>query len=76
MLQKDKQMKEIKAQYLKIVLYLLNTKCTSERSITEIDNAKDIDIVIPIYNLIEYSNNLKEHLKVYVNITKMSQLIT
>ena len=76
MLQKDKQMKEIKAQYLKIVLYLLNTTCTSERSITGIDNAKDIDIVIPIYNLIEYSNNLKEHLKVYVNITKMSQLIT
>ena len=24
---------------------------------TEIDNAKDIDIVMPMYNLIEYSNN-------------------
>ena len=24
---------------------------------TQIDNAKDIDIVIPMYNLIEYSDN-------------------
>ena len=24
---------------------------------TQIDNAKDIDIVMPMYNLIEYSNN-------------------
>ena len=24
---------------------------------TEIDNAKDIDIVMPMYNLIEYSDN-------------------
>ena len=24
---------------------------------TQVDNAKDIDIVMPIYNLIEYSDN-------------------
>ena len=24
---------------------------------TQIDNAKDIDVIIPMYNLIEYSNN-------------------
>ena len=31
--------------------------CKTEINNTEIDNAKDIDIVIPIYNLIEYGNN-------------------
>ena len=31
--------------------------CKTEINNTEIDNAKDIDIVIPIYNWIEYGNN-------------------
>ena len=31
--------------------------CKSEINDTEIDNVKDMDIVIPIYNLIEYSDN-------------------
>ena len=26
---------------------------------TDTDNAQDIDIVVPMYNLIEYSNNYK-----------------
>ena len=33
------------------------TKCTSRINNTEIDNAKDIDIVMTIYNLIENSDN-------------------
>ena len=33
------------------------TNCISEINNTKIDNAKDIDIVIPMYNLIEYSDN-------------------
>ena len=33
------------------------TKCISKINDTEIDNAQDIDIVMPMYNLIEYSNN-------------------
>ena len=33
------------------------TNCISEISNTQIDNAKDIDIVVPMYNLIEYSDN-------------------
>ena len=33
------------------------TNCISEVNNTQIDNAKDIDIVMPIYNLIEYSDN-------------------
>ena len=33
------------------------TNCTSEINNTQIDNAKDIDIVMPMYNLNEYSDN-------------------
>ena len=33
------------------------TKCISIINGTDIDNAQDIDIVMPMYNLIEYSNN-------------------
>ena len=33
------------------------TNCISEINNTQIDNAKDIDIVMPVYNLIEYSDN-------------------
>ena len=33
------------------------TKCISEINNTQIDNAEYIDIVMPMYNLIEYSNN-------------------
>ena len=33
------------------------TGCVSEINNTQIDNAKDIDVVMPKYNLIEYSDN-------------------
>ena len=33
------------------------TKCISRINNTDIDTAQDIDIVMPMYNLIEYSNN-------------------
>ena len=33
------------------------TNCIIEINNTQVDNAKDIDIVMPMYNLIEYSDN-------------------
>ena len=33
------------------------TDCISKINNTQVDNAKDIDIVMPMYNLIEYSDN-------------------
>ena len=33
------------------------SKCISGINNTDIDNAQDVDIVMPIYNLIEYSDN-------------------
>ena len=56
MLQQDKQMEK----YLKGVIFkncAPFVNCKSEINNTEIDYAKYIDIVIPMYNLIEYSDN-------------------
>ena len=36
------------------------TNCISEINNTQMDNVKDIDIAMPMYNLIEYSNNYFE----------------
>ena len=33
------------------------TNCISKINNTQVDNAKDIDIVMPMYNSLEYSNN-------------------
>ena len=33
------------------------TNCISEINNTQVDNAKDLDIVMPMYNLIQYSDN-------------------
>ena len=33
------------------------TECISEIDNTQVDNAKDIDVVIPMYNFIEYRDN-------------------
>ena len=49
------------------------TNCISEINNTQIDNAKDIDIVMPMYNLIEYSDNYAKQQEVYGNIVKIYQ---
>ena len=36
------------------------TKCISKTNNTQIDNVEYIDIVMPMYNLIEYSDNYSE----------------
>ena len=33
------------------------TNCISKINNTQVDNTKNIDIVMPMYNLIEYSDN-------------------
>ena len=55
--------------------------CKSRINNTEIHNAKDIDIVMQIYNLTELIIIIiiiiiQKHLEVYCNITKISQMIT
>ena len=36
------------------------TKCITKIDETKIDDAEDLDLVIPMYNLIEYSSNYSE----------------
>ena len=42
---------------------------------TTIDDAEDLDLVMPMYNLIEYSSTFSEKQEVYGFIPKMKQLI-
>ena len=39
----------------------LFTGCINEINNTQVDNAKDLDAVIPMYNLIEFSNTFQKH---------------
>ena len=48
-------------------------KCRSEMNDTQIDNARDIDVVILMYNLIEYRDN--QFLKI-MNVLLISLIIT
>ena len=36
------------------------TKCITTIDVTTIDDAKDLDLVMPMYNLLEYSSNYSE----------------
>ena len=44
------------------------TNCISEINNTQVDNAKDIDIVMPMYNLIEYSDNYCKNIRKFMVI--------
>ena len=52
------------------------TKCISRINGTDIDNAQDIDIVIPMYNLIEYSDNFSKTSGSLCSTIKMILMIT
>ena len=50
--------------------WALFTNSVREINNTQIDNPKDIDIVMPIYHLIEYSDNFSwQHKTVWIKIT-------
>ena len=40
---------------------------------TQVDNAKDLDFVMPVCNLIQLVTIIQKHLAVYDNITEMSR---
>ena len=50
------------------------TDCISKINNTQVDNAKIINIVMPMYNSLEYSNIFQKHLEAYSNIVKIYQL--
>ena len=49
------------------------TNCINEINNTQVDNAKNIEIVMPMYNVIEYSDNYSKDLQVCDNIVKIYQ---
>ena len=51
------------------------TDCISEINNTQIDNAEDIDVVMAMYNLVEYSDNYLKISGSYDNNTEMKQLL-
>ena len=57
MQQLDKQMKEIAFKGVAFKNSALFTNCISVINNTQIGHCKDIDIVMPLYNLLEYSDN-------------------
>ena len=54
----------------------LFTDWITEINNTQVNNEKGLNVVMPIYNLIEYSDNYaKKHPKIYDNIADMSKII-
>ena len=49
--------------------------CISKINGVKIDNAEDLDVVMPMYNLLEYSKNYKKQQVVYGIIIEMNQII-
>ena len=50
--------------------------CAPTDNITEVDNTKYLDVVMLMYNLIEYIIILQKHSAVYINFAEISQIIT
>ena len=50
------------------------TDCMSKMSNTKVDNAKEIDVVMPMYSLIEQLITIRKHLEVYGNTTEINQI--
>ena len=53
----------------------ITKECITKIDGTTIDGAEDLDLFIPMYNLIKYSSNYLKQQKVYGFIQKMKQLI-
>ena len=48
--------------------------CISEIINTQVGDAHDIDVVMPMYNLIEYSDTFGKPQNVYINTIEINQL--
>ena len=49
--------------------------CISKINGVKIDNAEDLDVVMPMYNLLEYSKNYKKQQEVCGIIIEMNQIV-
>ena len=51
------------------------TKCNLEINDEHVDTAENLDIVMPMYNLIEYSDNYQDSSATLININEMNHQI-
>ena len=61
----------------KILVFKINApfiNCISKINGIKIDNAEDLDVIMPVYNLLEYSKNYKKNQVVYGAIIEMKQI--
>ena len=49
--------------------------CISKINRIKIDNAEDLDVVMPMYDLLEYSKNYKKQQEVCGIIIEMNQIV-
>ena len=49
--------------------------CISKINCIKIDKAEDLDVVMPMYNLLEYSKNYKKQQIVYGVLIEMNQIV-
>ena len=49
--------------------------CIRSVNNTQIDNAEDVDVVMPMYNLTEHTDNIQKLEEVYGNFIEMWQMI-
>ena len=48
------------------------TKCNLEINDEHVDTAENLDITMSMYNLIEYSDSIKIHQQLFINIKEMN----
>ena len=51
------------------------TKCITKTDRRTVDDAEDLDLIMSIYNLLEYNSNYSERYRVYGFVLKLKQLI-
>ena len=49
--------------------------CITETNNTQLDNAKDLDVVIWMYNLIQYSHIYWKYLDIYISFAEICQIM-
>ena len=49
--------------------------CISKINGVKIDNAEDLDVVMPMYNLLKYSKNYRKTTAVYGTIIEINQIV-
>ena len=53
--------------------YALFTRCVTHTNDEHVETAENLDIIMPMYTLIEYSDNYSDsHLEVYITLKEMN----